>query len=222
MPAVLAEQSDKFKGRVWNGDPYIELDIPYWSKMAFWTVVEFGCLSCGYSPVPLLEAPDEAVQAQDEQFKTVSDRIRLIQRAVIAGDLPNQIDPYDGIQWLLHLDEPFPDSFQDTCKKRSHSGYVEPVGAARMNLGDIVKSVDALGQKIDQSVGSNSASQTKKINSLQKLLLAMAAHKYGYDVYDPKSGIAGAIRSSLGLVGHDLDETTIRRHLDDAAEKHWK
>lgn len=166
-------------------------NLDYWGKAAYWTIEEGTTLSLGYEPRVLNW---ELLKDSDHPVTRIyEDRRNLAARARDMGELSDRNEPLAYIRWARSLGLSF-------CPE---------LDAIIRNGQRTKKAAQAL---------SDEALHPKTKQSLQKLVLGMAAAMYGYDPKQGRTTIHQEIKDELDRVGISLNVDTVRQQITDAAD----
>lgn len=98
------------------------------------------------------------------------------------------------------------------------SARSEPRAEGQAQIGKLRAEIKRL--KADPDNPSQKAAMTRRINSLQKALLAAAVDCYSYDPRRPKSDAAQQISEKSSELGCRVTAQTISKHLNESADAH--
>ena len=129
--------------------------------------------------------------------------------------------PLRVLDWLQSIEEPYPPELRDVVArigaKRVSPLLSEPVGLPK-DLPAVIAS--NLHRSKVAAPEKPLPSQTKKFHTHQRLLLAMALDRYGYDPSLPRNAAAGEIMRATELHGLRVTDDTIRTALREAFDEH--
>lgn len=161
---------------------------------------------------------DDDFFGKQDYFQKLEERkaeiLMIIQNLVVAGDLHSVIsketreacDDLDGIE-ACQLIEEVPcirlDEFASWAVKQKNF---------KCPQGILAKAPKGSGSK--EGITDN----TRTVDGLLKMVIAMAIDCYGYDPNDKKSTTTSDISNALAKCGLSLSENTIRKRLDQAQE----
>ncbi|WP_206991045.1 hypothetical protein [Hyphomonas sp. KY3] len=203
------------------GPPYIPANLERWAKLPCWSTVEAACVTRGYEPGPLQQTTREEVERRPEVLDQIEYRIELFTRAVQVGEFGELITPLEALNFLECRDEKYPGKLREVAERIRPLGQSVPLRSGDMRqmwatLGDVASQANKTEQE------SSNSGQTKIINSLQRMLLAIVVSKMDFNPDRPQNPTAKLIGKAMYDLGmKPLHEDSIRRHLNDAAAEHW-
>lgn len=203
--------------------PFTPVECTVWAKYAYWSVSEAGCITCGYEPGPLHEASFEDAAINPEAFRNVLRRIELFDREAQAGNLIDKIAPIHALEFLDAMDEYYPPDLKKTAERFRPYGAVLDLGAQMASVGKRVRPIDGTAISSSESVQGTQSSQTKVIQTLERMLLAISTQHLKFDPDRPQNPPAKLIQKAMGNYWKNVPHLdTIRSRLNAAVERHWE
>lgn len=202
--------------------PFQKPDFAHWGKMLIWNCFEIGCLTCGYEPSSLVDVEEQAARAASPgAYETIHKRWDLIQRECYKDGGDGPMTPLGVLDWLDSIEEPYPKELRDVAtrigKKRVSPTLSEPMRLPR-GLSDVIASTARRTDLIKED--NPSAALTRKYHTHQKVVLAMALHKYGHNPHAGRGFAVAEIMRATELHGLRVSDDTIRNMLREAYEEH--
>jgi len=163
----------------------------FWPKVACWTPEEATMLSLGLEPTTL--APSTPLESAQQNSIPYRQRRLLILRAIEAGQLPSPLSPQAFIEWAKRYNVSIPEGLRRAIIDNDCKG--------RRSYTD-------------------GNCHPKITASMQKMILAMAKHGYGWNPKDLRSTIVPEIVHDLEVAGIPLNEGTVRSRLNEANNRY--
>ncbi len=203
--------------------PAARADFDYWSKASFWTVEEATALSFGRDPRTVDLKAVRRFADVSPFAQSFVDRLKLLERARITGQLGGQTAPPVALAWARRMQIAVPDELTQA---------VENIGA---QVADWKTLYDREKQKLEEaqaelatlrSAGANGSPAalgersfgTRERESLLKLVIGMAIKGYAHQPSAGRAPTATEIASDLAKLGLSLSDDTIRKYLREGAE----
>lgn len=206
-------------GEIVFGGAYVAVDIAHWSKLPGWSPIEAACATCGIDPRHFRSASVSEREKDTHAQQTVASRFDHFWRLQRLKHFDDLISPHDALAYLADREEWFPPELLEAVVRTKPLGKLVTLGR---NLGDIGKTVPAKRKFRGGAHYSTESGQTKAIQTLQSLLLAMAIEKYGHNPDKGKSPAPVRIQGALTKIGLSANDDCIREHLQRAEEEHWE
>ena len=219
-PDKIAPTPANDAGEIVFEGPYTPVECTVWAKYAYWSVSEAGCITCGYEPQPLHEASFEEAAINPEAFRDVIRRIELFDREAQAGNLIDKIVPIHALEFL---DEYYPPDLKKTAERFRPYGAVLDLGAQMASVGKRVRRIEGTAVSSSESIQETQSAQTKVIQTLERMLLAVSMEHLRFDPDRPQNPTAKLIQKAMGECWKKVPHLdTIRSRLNAAVERHWE
>ena len=204
------------------GGPFQRLNASRWAKMPFWTLPEAACITMGYEPKPILEAPGQALDVSPATLEQIDERADLIYRAIEMGIIDEKIVPIDALKWLEAIEESVPPDMLAVASRIRQYGPIMSMPPHILEVGKpCLPQPEVPGDEEVVPKYTNLSSANKVISTLRKYLLATVVDRYDYNpdrhFNSSAKRISGAL-TKIELSGH---EDNINHHLKAAVEEHW-
>lgn len=206
-------------GEIVFGGAYATADIAHWSKLPGWSPIEAACVTRGYDPPHFRSASDSERKQDPSAQQAVAARFDHFWRLQRLKHFDELISPHDALAYLTKREEWFPPEMLKAVSRTKPLGKLVTLGR---NLGDIGKTIPAKRKFRGGAHYTTGSGQTKAIQTLQSLLLAMAIEKYGHNPDKGKSPAPMRIQGALTKIGLSANDDCIREHLQRAEEEHWE
>lgn len=171
------------------------INVQYWSSLRHWTPTDFEWLVLGVDPEWVLE---DGFDQRPFEIRRAKIRFRF-DRVVPKEDRWN-LTPSRALLVAEVIGEALPLDLAEAIRV----GEKPATSREEVRSSSAPRSQDITALK-------------RKINSLQKMVIAMAANSYGWDVHgDPPASLIKDITEAFEQLGMNMDRSTIRTHLMDA------
>lgn len=179
------------------GHPDYEADFKYWSMISDLNLREAVCLTLGVSPTGF---SDEILNKFAQNFDSrsgnntislfVGRRYELLRRKFNPLGLDDLIIPMSELKsWVVEVELEVPEKFNEIILKNRTGAYLNPPSP------------------------KETCADRRELNSIAKLITAMAMEKYGFDPDRPRNPASSKIKSAAALAGLELSEDTILKYL---------
>jgi hypothetical protein len=197
-----------------------DADLEHWGRMDGWTLEEATALLLGKDPNliddGLLEEPYSGPYWMLQQ---------LIYRAQELGDLPSLIRPVEMLNWADQHNVQYSEDLKRSILRDIRPSACNDPDQVREEkdcdtklLDDISRVKDELPAKIE-AIQDQKTLNPKIGQSLEKMVLGMAAAYHGYEPEEFRSKAPQEIKDELDRVGISVDVDTIRTRLREAVEE---
>ncbi|MBL0320178.1 MAG: hypothetical protein IPP74_12955 [Alphaproteobacteria bacterium] len=228
---------EQFENSLFFNQPTAFADYDFWSKAAYWELEEALSLSFGRNPYLVNWNNLEQYIRQSPFVGRFLKLKELIERAHDHGQLSDPISPKYYIEWIQRYDIEFPPELEELVlgignkpKRTSTSTNIKiehdkMIGEKDAQILSLRNEIDDLNKQISQLTeeqlsSSQKRSATKKIKTLQKIVLGLAISKYRYNFQSQKNTCTTRIIGDLDTAGFSIDDQTLLDHLREAYESH--
>lgn len=190
------------------GHACVKADFGYWAKVPYWTPDEAAALSLTYLPrfvnsdtvKPFLETEPEAAE--------YARRMVLILRAIDINGLKQQFSPAEFIYWAESLGLRLPRQLRTAVAAVRGAG-----GASQNEAEELRRQNELLKTELQQCRAANKEPHVRERRSLQTMIAAMSAGRYGFKPISQRNSATSEIVSDIELLGLSLDKDTVLSHL---------
>ncbi len=230
--------------------PGTDARFEYWSKAAYWTVDEMAALSIGKDPHWVNANTFSSHQVSSPLARRYVENRDLIERAIKFKSLYTQTMPGIFINWAKPLNIELPEELINQVSEntpdltdyktlydhaleiarenkeivQAQNQSLEVLATEKEQLISRAETAEEAYQNLQQEIKDQNqaptSGQTRTMNSLMKLVAAMAYQKYGWRPGKPGKmpGPAKQIAGATDDIGASISENTIRKHLNDSLE----
>lgn len=204
-----------------SASPFSQTDLKQWAKMPFWNTFEASCLTYGFEPNSISQIDRSELEKYPDDLSKVEFRIELFSRAIEMEELSRQIRPAEALDYLDARDETYPGILKEITSKIKHFGTL--VGFEQGKLRETLQAISDIKPSLNDSLSPpQKAGMTKKIDSLERLLLTVCVEFVCFDPDKPQNPTFKMIEQAMHQ--HEikpLKPDTIRAHLHRSADNHW-
>lgn len=197
---VFKQVRSEFDRDAFFNEPEAEADFSAWMQMPMWSVNEAVALSLGKNPDLVTPKSMKAIRRNKSNFAQVyAFRRTAIKRAVSGGHFHNPIPRVDFIRWAAEHQMVLP----------------EPLATVAASMPESLRSPQDESADRRQS-GYQAARLKREDNSLYKMIAGMAVEHYKCSNKTMIPGAVIAIMNNVIAIGHNIDDQTVRTHLNRA------
>jgi hypothetical protein len=202
--------------------PYLPADLEHWSKTSYWEPIEAACLSLGYGPILIQNASEEQLHCEPDTLEQIRKRFQLTTRAATSEALRAQAAPHDWLTWFSEMGISVAEGLADWVEKVPNFGNLGFIPIRNDQAETIMNGIASIKHTISSAPYEtrNPSSSTKEIQSLEKMVIAMAIAGYAYDPLGRRSSVPKEIADDAAKNGIQLGEDTARKYINRAAENH--
>jgi hypothetical protein len=210
----------------------LNADTKVWGQKAYWSLDEATALSFGKAPEHVSWDWVEESQGQSPFADQYAERRGLIQAAQESHVFSEPFPPRIFLSWASHHGIEIPKILAEAVQAREvqiddlqseRDQLTETCSELRRELRDARYQIDVYRTG---SVGDDKPKpdvdrplKARERESLYKILIGIAVTSYGHNPYGPKSTrMTKTIAGDVHLQGLQVDEDTVRKYLDEAAE----
>ena len=187
------------------GGPHCAADYTWWAKYSVWTVDEAVALALGMDPRQVTW-PDVDPHVEDCALAAkFRDYRALVIREQSAGNLAEELAPADFIEWAK-------DKFELPQE------LVEAV-VANGTRGSFTALREEIAQLKKENADLSARPDTRRLNTLRRVLIGMGTHHYGYDPEQAQNSTARRMSEDLRNAGYAVGDDTLRNALREASEE---
>ena len=206
-----------------SGDKHRRQHLTDWVQKAYWHPEEAAALSLGLDPENL--KLDHARLDTAEEYASYRERCDLVERLQRSRDEQHGPSPKAFLEWALSIQLEIPDDLRSAIE-----GLNDAASDWRTKFQATQETADDLQRQLDECRSTvhrlkQSEREDKRL-SLQKMVIGLAIRHYDYSSSNRNSAarrIAELLRdlsdarAAAGDSLINLDEDTVRKHLDAAA-----
>ena len=216
-----------------HDDEFSEIDYQKWARTSFWTPEQATFLSFGKDP-DVREENEVSGLSRPSYFAVYFEHLyNMIERAQESGVLPSKISPAVYVEWSKRLDVDMPPDLVDEITKAevSFRDISEQNKSLLAQVDDLKRELNLLRYQNDQLRGRSEAgsadtvskpkipsAETRRRQTLLKLVLSMAMRHYHYKIGATRQGATQKISDTAVLYGLPVDADTVRNCLLEASQ----
>jgi hypothetical protein len=188
---------------------YAALDAAWWARLPFWSNDECACILLGRDPRRVNKTKLELNTDKWKLARDFRDLRDLVDRAQQMKQLPEVITPSDFVEWAEQIKLPLPPGLREA---------LDASPTAKSGMQSRLDALQAENASLKQGIAAEQL-ETRERTSLLTLVVGMAVAYAGHQPEQPRNSTARIIAEKLYKDGYRIDESTVRKYLNEAAEK---